>query len=43
MKEGIIKIEVDAVSKGICTDDILHQSGKEKKKFFNWIEKNWKG
>ena len=35
MKEGIIKIEVDAVSKGICTDDILHQSGKEKKKFFN--------
>lgn len=35
MKEGIIKIEVDAASKGICTDDILHQSGKEKKKFFN--------
>ena len=35
MKEGIIKIEVDAETKGICTDDILHQSGKEKKKFFN--------
>jgi len=35
MKEGIIKIEVDAESKGICTDDILHSSAKEKKKFFN--------
>jgi TATA-box binding protein (TBP) (component of TFIID and TFIIIB) len=35
MKEGIIKIEVDAEAKGICTDDILHQTGKEKKKFFN--------
>ena len=35
MTEGIIKIEVDSETKGICTDDILHQTAKEKKKFFN--------
>ena len=35
MTEGIIKIEVESESKGICTDDILHQTAKEKKKFFN--------
>ena len=35
MTEGIIKIEVDSEAKGICTDDILHQTAKEKKKFFN--------
>jgi TATA-box binding protein (TBP) (component of TFIID and TFIIIB) len=35
MTEGIIKIEVESEAKGICTDDILHQTAKEKKKFFN--------
>jgi TATA-box binding protein (TBP) (component of TFIID and TFIIIB) len=33
--EGIIKIECPDSKKGECTEDILHKSTKEKKRFFN--------
>ena len=33
--EGIIKIELGKDKKGISMDDILHESTKEKKRFFN--------
>jgi len=33
--EGIIKIEFGALKKGICTEDIVHTSTKQKKQFFN--------
>jgi TATA-box binding protein (TBP) (component of TFIID and TFIIIB) len=32
---GIIKIQVGADKKGICTEDIMHVSAKSKKQFFN--------
>ena len=32
---GIIKIQVGADKKGICTEDIMHVSTKSKKQFFN--------
>jgi hypothetical protein len=33
--EGILKIELGANKKGIAMDDILHDSSREKKRFFN--------
>ena len=33
--EGILKIEFAGQRKGVCSDDILHTSTKEKKRFFN--------
>jgi hypothetical protein len=33
--EGIIKIQYGEKCKGVCNDDILHTSTKEKKRFFN--------
>jgi len=33
--EGILKIELGAEKKGISMDDILHESTREKKRFFN--------
>lgn len=33
--EGILKIEFAGQRKGICSEDILHTSMKEKKRFFN--------
>ncbi len=33
--EGILKIELGLDKKGICTEDILHESTKDKKRFFN--------
>ena len=33
--EGILKIEFAGQRKGICSEDILHTSTKEKKRFFN--------
>ena len=33
--EGILKIEYAGQRKGVCSEDILHTSTKEKKRFFN--------
>lgn len=33
--EGILKIEFAGQRKGVCSEDILHTSTKEKKRFFN--------
>jgi TATA-box binding protein (TBP) (component of TFIID and TFIIIB) len=33
--EGILKIQLNDEQKGICTEDILHQTTKQKKRFFN--------
>jgi TATA-box binding protein (TBP) (component of TFIID and TFIIIB) len=33
--EGIIKIQLNDEQKGICTEDILHHTSKQKKRFFN--------
>ncbi len=33
--EGVIKIQLNDDQKGLCTEDILHHTTKQKKRFFN--------